>query len=70
MAWTFLFNPKARKMFPKFAGGLEGENALLPHQQLAVDNDPWEPRKSLWPYESEQMMGPIVTPLAQAPSSS
>ena len=57
IAWTFLFNPKARKMFPTSAGRLEGTNALLPHQGLPVDNDgPWEPRKSLWPYKSKQMM--------------
>lgn len=44
---TFLFNSKARKMFPISAGRLEGKNALLPHQGLPVHNDgPWEPRKS------------------------
>lgn len=71
IAWTFLFNSKARKMFLTSAGRLEGKNAFLPHQGLPVHNDgSWAPRKSLWPYESKQMMETFVTPLAQAPSSS
>lgn len=32
LAWTLLFSPKARKMFPPPAGGLEGECVFLPHQ--------------------------------------